>query len=147
MYSRKPHPTSYRPYDHKIELEPGKEVALSFSPLYKQSTEELLATKKYISEHLGKGFIEPSKAPFASPILFARKADGSLRLCIDYRKLNSTTGKDRYLLPLLEETLARVSKAKIFMKLDIRQAFYRIRIDPDSKDLTTFRTRYGTYKC
>ena len=56
------------------------------------------------------------------------------------------TRKDRYPLPLLEETLARLSKAKVFTKLDIRQAFYRIRMDPDSEDLTTFRTRYGTYK-
>jgi len=56
------------------------------------------------------------------------------------------TRKDRYPLPLLDETLARISKAKIFTKLDIRQAFHRIRIDPASEDLTTFRTRYGCYK-
>ena len=57
------------------------------------------------------------------------------------------TCKDRYPLSLLEETLARINKAKIFIKLDIRQAFYRIRIDPGLEDLTTFWTRYGMYKC
>ena len=57
------------------------------------------------------------------------------------------TRKDQYPLPLIEETLARLSKARIFTKLDIRQAFHRIRIHPDSEELTTFRTRYGAYKC
>ena len=98
-------------------------------------------------ENLHKGFIEASQAPFAAPILFVKKHDGSLRFCIDYRKLNSLTRKDQYPLPLIEETLARLSKAKIFTKLDIRQAFHRIRIDPESEELTTFRTRYGAYKC
>ena len=137
----------HRPYDHKIELEGDGEAGLGYSPLRQQSAEELLATKQYVVEHLGKGFIESSKAPFAAPILFVRKANGSLRFCVDFRKLNALTRKDRYPLPLLEETLARMSKAKIFTKLDIRQAFYRIRMHPDSEDLTTFRTRYGTYKC
>jgi transposase InsO family protein len=134
----------HRPYDHKIELEGPN--TLGFSPLYNHNLEELQAMKKYITENLQKGFIAPGSAPFAAPILFARKGDGSLRFCIDYRKLNLITWKDRYPLPLIDETLARLGKARIFTKLDIRQAFHRIRIHPDSEDLTTFRTRYGTYK-
>jgi transposase InsO family protein len=98
-------------------------------------------------ENLDKGFIDSSKAPFAAPVLFVKKANGSLRFCIDYRKLNNLTRKDRYPLPLIDETLARLAKAKIYTKLDIRQAFHRIRIDPASEELTTFRTRYGAYKC
>jgi len=78
--------------------------------------------------------------------LFARKANGSLRFCVDYRELNAVTRKDRYPIPLLDEALARISRAKVFTKLDIRQAFHRLRIDPTSEDLTTFRTRYGCYK-
>ena len=135
----------HRLYDHKIELEGTS--TLGFSPLYQQSAAELQATKQYILDNLHKGFIEPSQAPFASPVLFVKKANGGLRFCIDYRKLNNLTRKDRYPLPLLDETLNRMSNAKIFTKLDIRQAFHRIRIDPESEDLTTFRTRYGTYKC
>ena len=88
-----------------------------------------------------------SQAPFVSPVLFVRKPNGSLRFCIDFRKLNNLTRKDRYPLPLINETLARLSKAKIYTKLDIRQAFHRIRIDPKSEELTTFRTRYRAYKC
>jgi hypothetical protein len=55
--------------------------------------------------------------------------------------------KDRYPLPLIDKTLARLAKAKVYIKLDIRQAFYRICIDPNLEELTTFRTRYGSYKC
>jgi len=76
-----------------------------------------------------------------------KKPSGGLRFCIDFRKLNAITRKDRYLLPLIDETLARISRAKIFTKLDIRQVFHRIRIDLASEDLITFRTRYGAYKC
>ena len=89
----------------------------------------------------------PSQAPFVSPVLFVKKLNGGLRFCIDFRKINNLTRKDRYPLPLINETLARLSKAKIYTKLDIRQAFHRIRINPKSEELTTFRTRYGAYKC
>ena len=134
----------YRLYNYKIQLE--GENNLGFSPLYNHNLEELLAMKKYITDNLHKGFIASSNAPYTVPILFARKGDSSLRFCIDYRKLNLLTKKDRYLLPLIDETLACLGKAQIFTKLDIRQAFHRIRIHPDSEDLTTFCTRYSTYK-
>ena len=102
--------------------------------------------KAYITKNLAQGFIEESKAPFNSPILMVRKPSGGLRFCVDYRKLNSITKKDRYPIPLIDEIFQRLGKAKIFTKLDIRQGFHRIRMDPDSEDLTTFRTRYGSYK-
>jgi hypothetical protein len=107
---------------------------------------KLEVLKAYITENLDKGFIEPSYTPFAAPILFVRKANGQLRLCVDYRKLNVVTVKDRFPLPLIDETIARLSKAKVFTKLDVRAAFNRIRIHPDSEELTTFRTRYGCFK-
>jgi hypothetical protein len=65
---------------------------------------------------------------------------------LNYRKLNSLTKKDQHLFSLIDETLARIANAKIFTKLNIRQAFYRIRINVAFEELTTFRTRYGTYK-
>lgn len=131
-------------YDQKIELE--KPNDLSYHPLYKMSLEELEAAREYIMDNLHKGFIEPSKAPFASPIIMAEKPGGGLRFCVDYRKLNQLTKKDRYPLPLIDEVFERPSRARIFTKLDIRQGFHRIRMHPDSEDLTTFRCRYGTYK-
>jgi hypothetical protein len=110
----------HRPYDHKIEIESDKENALSYTPLREQSIAELQATKQYLVDNLAKGFIEPSQAPFASPILFAKKPNGGLRFCIDYRKLNNMTRKDRYPLPLLNKTLAQINRAKVFIKLNIR---------------------------
>jgi transposase InsO family protein len=133
-----------KPYDHKIEL--VKEQKLGYSPIYRLSREELEAAKEYIIDNLNKGFITASQAPFASPILMAKKPGGGLRFCVDYRKLNSITKKDRYPLPLIEEVFERLSKARIFTKLDIRQGFHRIRMHQDSEDLTTFRCRYGTFK-
>jgi hypothetical protein len=135
----------HRVYDYKIDLE--KENELGYTPLYKMMTAELEETKQYLLDNLYKGFIEPSYVLFAAPILFVKKPDSSLRLCIDFRKLNAITRKDRYPLPLIDELLARLSKAKVYTKLDIRQAFYCIRIDPSSEELTTFRTCYSLYKC
>jgi hypothetical protein len=131
-------------YDYRIELE--KEVELGYCSLYRMSAEELQAAKDYIVENLDKGFIVPSNAPYASPILMAKKPGGGLRFCVDYRKLNSLTRKDRYPLPLIDEVFERISKAKIFTKLDIQQGFHQIRMHQDSADLTTFRCRYRTFK-
>jgi hypothetical protein len=137
-----------RAYDHKIQIEdPKGPESLGYSPLRQQSTYELQEVKRFLEENLQRGFIEPSQSPFASPVLFVKKPNGALRFCVDYRKLNDITRKDRYPLPLIHETLARLARAKIYTKLDIRQAFHRIRMHPDSEELTTFRTRYGAYKC
>jgi hypothetical protein len=96
----------HRSYDHKIELE--GEGQPPKSRLYPMSGYKLQKVKEYLTEHLKKGFITPSKAPYASPILFAEKKDGSLRFCVDYRKLNALTKRDRYPIPLIDEVLARV---------------------------------------
>jgi hypothetical protein len=104
------------------------------------SAEELEIVKKYLVKNLDKGFIKPSQAPFAAPVLFVKKPDGSLCFCINYKKLNLLTKKDQYPLPLIDKTLARIGRAKLFTKLNIRQAFHRIRMHPNSKELTTFRT-------
>jgi hypothetical protein len=79
--------------------------------LYLINTEELAAAKKYLQENLRKGFITASNASIASPVLIAPKPGGGLRFCVDYRKLNSITKKDRYPLPLINETLTKLGKA------------------------------------
>ena len=135
----------HRQYDHRIQL--TGELPNYYSPLYKQTAEELQATKQYLLDNLDKGFIDHSYSPFASPVLFVAKPNGGLRFCVDYRKLNEFTRKDQYPLPLIDELLTRLTRAKVFTKLDIRQAFHRIRMNPESEELTTFRTRYGSYKC
>ena len=137
-----------RDRNYQIELEEGArpEEVIGYSPLYKFSIPELEAARNYIVDNLSKEFISPSSAPYASPILMVKKPGGGLRLCVDYRKLNAITKKDRYPIPLIDELMAQLSQATIFTKLDIRQGFHRLRLDPGDTDLTTFRTRYGTYK-
>jgi transposase InsO family protein len=138
----------HRDSDHHITLEKEASAAqLGHAPLYRMSDEELRLVKEYLDENVRKNFIVASQAPFASPVLFVRKPGGGLRFCVDYRKLNALTKKDRYPLPLIEETLAQITGAKILSKIDIRHAFNRIRMATDEdEDLTTFKTRFGTYK-
>jgi hypothetical protein len=100
---------------------------------------------KYIDEELAKGTIKASNSPCASPVLIVRKPNGGLRVCMDYRALNAITVKDRYLIPLIKETLDRLCKAKIFTKLDIVAAFNNMRIRKGDEWMTAFITRYGLY--
>ncbi|SLM41539.1 retrotransposon ty3-gypsy subclass protein [Lasallia pustulata] len=116
------------------------------SRLYPMSQFKLEKTKEYLEENLRKGFITSSNAPYASPILFAQKSNDDLQFYIDYRKLNVLTKKDRYPLPLIDETLAQMSGCKFITKFDTIAAFNKLRMDPGSKDLTTFITSMGLYK-
>ena len=101
--------------DHRIELEKdqdGKEKEPSWGPLYSMSRGELLVLRKELTLMLDKGWIRASSSPAASPILFVKKPGGGLRFCVDYRALNAITKKDRYPLPLIQETLNNIAKAK-----------------------------------
>ncbi|SPC67498.1 uncharacterized protein UHOD_11759 [Ustilago sp. UG-2017b] len=98
----------HRTYDHHIPLEEGKSPP--FGPIYSLSEHELKTLRGYLEENLAKGFVSPSDSPAASPILFVKKKDGSLRLCVDYRGLNQITIRNRYPLPLIDELLDRLAK-------------------------------------
>ena len=130
--------------DLAIDIHEGKEPP--YGPLYPLSRAELEVLRQYLQENLEKGFIRLSKSPAASPILFVPKKDGTLRLCVDYRGLNSVTVKNRYPLPLIGEILDRVSGATVFSKIDLKDAYYRIRIKPGDEWKTAFRTRYGHFE-
>ncbi|KAI0993387.1 Transposon Tf2-6 polyprotein [Podosphaera aphanis] len=119
----------------------GPEASLS-----RGSLQELTALREWLQENLKKGFIRPSTSPCASPVLFVKKPGGSLRLCMDYRSLNSITVKNRYPIPLISETLDRLSKARFFTKVDVISAFNRIRIAKGDEWKTAFRTRYGLFE-
>ena len=110
------------------------------------SRDELIELRRYLEENLAKGFIRASRSEAASPVLFAKKPGGGLRFCVDYRGLNAITVKNRYPLPLISETLDRLSRAKIYTKLDIISAFNRIRIKKGQEHLTAFRTRQGLFE-
>jgi len=134
----------HRPYDHKIHLQPG--TTPPYGPIYSLSPEELKTLRQYIDDNLRKGFIRSSQSPCAAPILFVKKPDGTLRLCVDYRGLNKITIKNRYPLPLINELFDRLRDAKFFTKLDMRDGYNRLRIGEGEEWKTAFRTRYGLYE-
>ena len=134
----------HRPDDHKIELMPGKNPPAMRA--YPMSTEELRVLRQYLIDELRKGYIRTSTSPAAAPVLFAKKPGGGLRFCVDYRALNAITVKNRYPLPLIRETLAQLSSARYFTKLDVASAFNNIRIAEGHEWMTAFMTRYGLYE-
>ena len=124
--------------DHAIELVKGQQPP--YGPIYSLRPVELKTLKAYIETNLANGFIRPLKSPARAPILFDRKSDGSLRLCVDYRGLNNLTIKNRYPLPLIGESLDRLGRAKRFTQLDLTSAYHRMRIRERDEWKTAFRT-------
>ncbi|KAH0602269.1 uncharacterized protein H6S33_009843, partial [Morchella sextelata] len=131
----------HRSYDHAIDLEPGKQPP--WGPVYSLSEVELKVLREYLDKMLRLGKIRPSKSPAGAPILFVKKKDGSLRLCVDYRGLNRVSIKNRYPLPLMDELRDRVAGAVIFSKIDLKEGYNLIRIKDGDEWKTAFRTRYG----
>jgi len=134
----------HRPYDHRIPLEPGSTPP--FGTIYSMSPAELEILRKYIEDNLRRRFIRHSQSPCGAPILFAKKPDGTLRLCVDYRALNKITTKNRYPLPLIGELLDRISRAKFFTKFDVRDGYHRLRMAEGEEWKTAFRCRYGLFE-
>ena len=83
------------------------------------SPAEMSEVRRQLDDYLAKGFIQPSTSPYGAPILFARKKDGTLRMCVDYRSLNKMTKKDVYPIPRIDDLLDRLTNAKIFSKIDL----------------------------
>ena len=133
-----------REVDHRIELLPGSQPV--YRSIYKMSPGELDEMRKQLDQLLSNGFIRPSTSPFGAPVLFVKKKDGSLRMCIDYRGLNMLTVKNRYPLPRCDELFDRIRGAKYFSKLDLRSGYHQVRIHPDDIHKTAFRTRYGHFE-
>ena len=98
--------------EHAIKLEEGKQPP--FGPIYSLGPVKLKTLKTYIETNLANGFIRPSKFPAGAPIFFNRKLDRSLRLCVDYWGLNNIIIKNRYLLPLIGESLNQLGRARQF---------------------------------
>ena len=133
-----------RDVDHKIELTPGSRPTIR--PTYAMSAKELEELNTQLGELTKQGFIRPSKAPYASPVLFVKKKDGTMRMCVDYRALNQATIKNKYPLPRIDELFDRLQGAKFFTKLDLRSGYHQIRIAEEDVEKTAFRCRYGHYE-
>ena len=135
----------HRPYDMKINLIPGAEIP--HAKIYNLSPLEEEAMKLYCETELKKGFIRRSTSPAGAPCFFVKKTDGkSLRMCVDYRALNKITVKNRFPLPLIQDLVRTLSKAKIYTALDLRGSFNLVRIAEGDEWKTAFSTRFGHYE-
>jgi hypothetical protein len=110
------------------------------------SVDELEELKKQLKELSDKGYIRPSASPWGSPILFVKKKDGSMRMCIDYRNLNAVIVKNKYPLPRTDDLLDQLKSAKFFSKIDLWSRYHQMKIRPEDILKTTFITRYGQYE-
>lgn len=132
-----------RAVDHKIELEPGARPPAQ-AP-YRMAPKELAELRKQLDDLLDAGLIQPSKAPYGAPVLFQRKQDGSLRMCVDYRALNKVTVKNKYPIPNAADLFDRLSRASYFTKLYLRSGYWQVRIAEGDESKTACVTRYGSY--
>ena len=136
------------PVDREIEfcidLIPGTQP-ISIPP-YRMAPVELRELKTQLQDLLDKGFIRPSVSPWGAPVLFVKKKDGTLRLCIDYRQLNKVTIKNKYPLPRIDDLFDQLQGAQYFSKIDLRSGYHQLKIRDSDVAKTAFRTRYGHYE-
>jgi hypothetical protein len=133
-----------RPYDHHIPLLPGS-IPVNSRP-YRYSPHHKTEIERQVSELLAAGLIAPSVSPFASPMLLVQKKDGSWRFCVDYRKLNDMTIKNRFPMPLVEEILDELAGTKFFTSLDMTSGYHQIRMGAEDEFKTAFKTHHGHYQ-
>ncbi|GBG88949.1 hypothetical protein CBR_g48559 [Chara braunii] len=130
-----------RPVSHEIILEAGAMPPKGC--IYRMSEEELTVLRAELDDLLDKGWIRPSSSPYGAPVLFVRKKNKDLRLCIDYSKLNAQTVKNAGPLPRIDDLLERLGGAKYFSKLNLKLGYHQISIRPNGRYTSAFKTRYG----
>ncbi|KAK4388583.1 Retrovirus-related Pol polyprotein from transposon.6 [Sesamum angolense] len=134
----------HREVDFEIDTIP-RAAPISISP-YRMAPLELKELKKQLEELLDKGFIRPSISRWGAPVLFVKKKDWSMRLCVDYRQLNRITIKNKYPLPRIDDLLDQLKGATVFSKIDLRSGYRQLRVEEGSIPKTAFRTRYDHYE-
>ena len=142
-------PRNYREY-HPKEKWISIEVVQGTTPIsrapYRMAPTELKELKTQLQELLDKGFIRPSVSPWGTPVLFVKKKDGTLRMCIDYQQINKVTVKKKYPLPRIEDLFDQLRGASVFLKIDLRSGYYQLRVKEVDVPKTAFKTRYGHYE-
>ena len=133
-----------RPVEFQIQLLPGTSPRIQ-KP-HRMGPKELAELKNQLEELEHKGFIRPSSSNWGSPVVFVKKSDGSLRMCIDYRELNSVTIKNKYPLPRINDLFDQLNGAKVFSRLDLASGFHQMKVEETSVKYTAFNTRYGLYE-
>ncbi len=134
-----------RGVEHSIVLKPGARPPPP-RPLHHVSSRDAEVIREYVEAGIRSGVLLPSTSPYGSMALVVMKKDGTPRVVIDYRALNEITVKNRYPLPLMDELFDRVVGAKWFTKIDLRSGFHQIAIQPEDREKTAFRTRYGSFE-
>lgn len=129
---------------HRINIVPGS--VPPFKPGFRMNAAELAELNKQLQELLDKGWIRPSSSMYGAPVLFVRKPDGTLRMCIDYRALNQQTVRDRYPLPRIDELLDQLGGAAVYSRLDLASGYYQMRMHPDDVHKSAFTCRYGLFE-
>ena len=135
---------SHRDVDFFIELHPGTSP-ISMTP-HRMALVELHELEVQLHKLLDKGFIRPSTSPWGASVLFAKKKDKTLRLCIHYRQLNRFTIKNRYPLSRLDDLFDQLKGARVYSKRDLRTGYHQLRVRESDFPITTFRTRYGHFE-
>ncbi|KAI3736778.1 hypothetical protein L2E82_26765 [Cichorium intybus] len=133
-----------RQVELRIDLVPGT-APLAKAP-YRLAPAKLKELMTQLQELLDKGFIRPSSSPWGAPILFVKKKDGSMRMCIDYRDLNKVTIKNRYPLPRIDDLFDQLQGAGYFSKIDLRSGYHQLKVRDEDVEKTAFRTRYGHFE-
>ncbi|GBG88723.1 hypothetical protein CBR_g48253 [Chara braunii] len=133
-----------RPICHGITLKAGVVPPRGF--IYRMSKEELEVLRAQLDDLLHKGWIHPSCSPYGAPVLFIRKKNKDLRLCIDFRKLNAQIVKNAGPLPRIDDLLEWLGGATYFLKLDLKSGYHQIEIQPQDRYKTAFKTRYGHFE-
>ena len=133
-----------RQVEFRIDLVPGA-VPVAKAP-YRLAPPEMQELSKQLEELLEKGFIRPSSSPWGAPILFVKKKDGSMRMCIDYRELNKLTVKNRYPLPRIDDLFDQLQGAAWFSKIDLCSGYHQLKVREEDVHKTAFRTRYGHFE-
>ncbi|GJY81227.1 putative reverse transcriptase domain-containing protein [Tanacetum coccineum] len=133
-----------RQVEFRIDLVPGA-TPVAKSP-YRLAPSEMQELSEQLQELQDKGFIRPSHSPWGAPVLFVKKKDGALRMCIDYRELNKLTIKNRYPLPRIDDLFDQLQGARYFSKIDLRSGYHQLRVHKDDIPKTAFRTRYRHFE-
>ncbi|KAL5540692.1 hypothetical protein UlMin_043344 [Ulmus minor] len=128
----------------EINVTPGT-APISKAP-YRMAPVELKELQVQLQELLDKGFVRSSYSPWGAPVLFVKKKDGSMRMCIDYRELNKVTVKNKYPLPRIDDLFDQLKGAVVFSKVDLRSGYHQLKIKEDDVPKSAFRTRYGHYE-
>ena len=138
------HANATEKISHIITVEPGTKPIKQKTRGIPQAFQAEF--KKTIKEMKDSGMIVDSKSPWCSPVRLVKKPDGSIRVCIDFRKLNAVTKKDSYPMPKIDNLFTHLAKAKVYSTIDLASGYHQVKMDPNSREYTAFATQWGFYE-